>query len=63
MADRTIPPPTMEETRLRQLHQTGSPILKRPTKYKPGSEDKVSLMAARYAEGLPLFVKGDGYAA
>ena len=30
-----------------------------PTKAKPGSEDKVLTLAARYAAGLPLWHNGD----
>jgi hypothetical protein len=32
-----------------------------PTKAKPGSEDKVSMLAARYAAGLPLWNEQDCY--
>jgi hypothetical protein len=31
----------------------------RPTKAKPGSEEKVMMLAARYAAGLPLWHNGD----
>jgi hypothetical protein len=30
-----------------------------PTRAKPGSEDKVLMLAARYAAGLPLWHNGD----
>jgi hypothetical protein len=30
-----------------------------PTKAKPGSEEKVLMLAARYAAGLPLWHSGD----
>ena len=30
-----------------------------PTKAKPGSEEKVLMLAARYAAGLPLWHNGD----
>lgn len=33
----------------------------RPTAAKPGSEDKVSILAARYAAGLPLWHNEDCY--
>jgi hypothetical protein len=32
-----------------------------PTVAKPGSEDKVIMLAARYAAGLPLWHDGDCY--
>ena len=32
-----------------------------PTSAKPGSEEKVLMLAARYAAGLPLWNKGDCY--
>jgi hypothetical protein len=32
-----------------------------PTEAKPGSEDKVVMLAARYAAGLPLWHDGDCY--
>lgn len=32
-----------------------------PTNAKPGSEDKVLMLAARYASGLPLWHEGDCY--
>lgn len=33
----------------------------RPTEAKPGSEDKVRMLAARYAAGLPLWHNDDCY--
>lgn len=32
-----------------------------PTGAKPGSEEKVTMLAARYAAGLPLWHNGDCY--
>ena len=32
-----------------------------PTEAKPGSEDKVMMLAARYAAGMPLWHDGDCY--
>ena len=32
-----------------------------PTEAKPGSEDKVQMLAARYAAGLPLWHDSDCY--
>jgi len=32
-----------------------------PTEAKPGSEDKVKMLAARYAAGIPLWHNGDCY--
>jgi len=32
-----------------------------PTEAKPGSEDKVVMLAARYSAGLPLWHDGDCY--
>ncbi|MCA8999030.1 MAG: hypothetical protein KDA80_18665 [Planctomycetaceae bacterium] len=32
-----------------------------PTEAKPGSEDKVRMLAARYAAGVPLWHDGDCY--
>lgn len=32
-----------------------------PTEAKPGSEDKVKMLAARYAAGIPLWHDGDCY--
>ena len=32
-----------------------------PTEAKPGSEDKVQMLAARYAAGLPLWHESDCY--
>lgn len=32
-----------------------------PTEAKPGSEDKVQMLAARYAAGLPLWHNSDCY--
>ena len=34
---------------------------KTPTEAKPGSDDKVSMLAARYAAGLPLWHDKDCY--
>ena len=34
---------------------------KGPTEAKPGSEDKVQMLAARYAAGLPLWNEEDCY--
>jgi hypothetical protein len=32
-----------------------------PTEAKPGSEEKVKMLAARYAAGIPLWHNGDCY--
>lgn len=51
--------PTSEELRLCQLHRAKVIDLRKPTGYRPGSESKVAVMAARYKLGLPIFAEGD----
>lgn len=44
---------------LARAHRRGLIRLDKPVDYRPGSRDKVSVMAARRIAGLPLFVDGD----
>ena len=44
---------------LAKAHGRGLIDLEKPVSYRPGSLDKISVMAARRIAGLPLFVEGD----
>jgi hypothetical protein len=44
---------------LARAHMRGLIDLEKPVAYRPGSREKLSVMAARRIVGLPLFVDGD----